>query len=157
MKRLIIAATALAVGSGQALALTCPNPGSPASVTPDTSAQIRTLLATGNSPCVNSATCSGTFALYGTFPNNNTETLTGGSVYDYKEGNSTRDPAAKVGTYSITTSGGHGNIQYTYGNKPGVYTGGGTYTYCVYGTSNPGTVYFYNGSVYLTVTIQAGQ
>jgi hypothetical protein len=157
VKRLLIAASVIALGSGQAIALTCP--ASEGTFTAATGAEIATVLeATTNPPCVNAPSCTGKFAvLGGSGPNSNHEVIvgsaTGGAVYDKKLGNIATDPAGQVGTYVISDPGTapNGNIEYLYG-------GSTNFTYCVYGSAygagKTGSYIFFDGTNALTVILQ---
>lgn len=89
-----------------------------------TATQITTLLATGNTACIHNS-CSGSgssnWAHYATEPDN--ETMTGGAVYDYKQGpTNATDWSSQVGTYTITGTT-PGTVTYTYtGDSHGPYS-----------------------------------
>ena len=157
MKRLLIAASVIALGSGHAMALVCP--ATEGGFTPAaTGAQIATVLEAATNPaCINSSACGGIFAILGSGANSNHEVIVGsatsGAVYDKKLGSSATDPAGQVGTYIISDPGTapNGNIEYLYG-------GSTNFTYCVYGSSyNAGTIgpfIFFDGTSALAVTLQ---
>ena len=111
-----------------------------------TSAQIAALLKPdSNVVCIQGSCASGSSTMATDIPDNNHEIivktagmcgtlLAGGScsgdVYDYKLGPTpSRDPATKVGTFTLTNvflSSSPDTIRYTYGGQ--------SYTYCVSGT-----------------------
>lgn len=146
MKRLIIAASVLAVASGQAMAA-CPTSNQLSNTA------ISTLLAPASNPtCTATACTGGIWAHYTGQPNNEMIRETGGSspnytgvVYDYKKGPTgvgSDDPSGQVGNFTISSTNG-GSIQYSYtGDK------NSPYTYTVWGTGSPYTFCNTSGTQY---------
>jgi hypothetical protein len=78
---------------------------------------------------------------------------TSGNIVDFKKGPSDPiDPSKTIGTYSISGGSGNGTITYS-------YTGGGTFSYTVFGTppfNTPKTYDFCAGATPLAVAVKSG-